>query len=119
MRSSTTHDGLTLDVCTRCRGVWFDRHELSAIWTVAITAVVTGGSANARRAQAAASDGGGALAEALVYGPDVGAVVIEGSLRVAGSAIDAIPDAAGFVAEAAGGVFEALLAMVAAALDGL
>ena len=62
------------------------------------------------------------MLDALVYSPDLGAVVVDGSLRVAGAAIDglaAAPEAAGFVAEAAGVVFEALAAMVGAALDGL
>lgn len=118
----TTHDGLTLDVCTRCRGVWFDRHEISAIWTVAIATVVEAGGANSSRALSATADGSAGLLEALVYSPDLGAVVVEGSLHVAGSAIEglaAAPEAAGFVVEAAGVVFEALVSMVGAALDGL
>jgi Zn-finger nucleic acid-binding protein len=31
----TTHDGLSLDVCRGCRGVWFDAKELSRIRTAA------------------------------------------------------------------------------------
>jgi len=117
-----THDGLTVDVCTRCRGVWFDQHELSAIWTVAIAAAVDGGGANSSRALSTTGDGGAALLDVLVYTPEVGAVVVEGSLRVAGAAIDglsAAPEAAGVVVQAAGGVFEALVSMVGAVLDGL
>ena len=26
------HDSLTLDVCKRCKGIWFDHHELESIW---------------------------------------------------------------------------------------
>ena len=117
-----THDGVTVDVCTRCRGVWFDEHELSAIWTVAIATVVDADAASSSRAPGASGDGRAALVDALVYGPDVGAVVIEGSVRVAGSAIDglaAAPELAGSVAEAAGSVFEALVSLVGAVLDGL
>ena len=117
-----THDGVTVDVCTRCRGVWFDEHELSAIWTVAIATVVDVDAADSSRAPGASGDGRAALVDALVYGPDVGAVVIEGSVRVAGSAIDglaAAPELAGSVAEAAGSVFEALVSLVGAVLDGL
>ena len=117
-----THDGVTLDVCIRCRGVWFDRHELSAIWTVAIAAVLEAGGSNASRALRATGDGGAGLTEGLLYTPDIGAAVVDGSLQVAGSAIDGLavaPEAAGFVAEAAGVVFEALVTIVGAALDGL
>ena len=28
-----TDRGLRLDVCTHCKGAWFDRHELASIWT--------------------------------------------------------------------------------------
>ena len=117
-----THDGLTLDVCTKCRGVWFDRHELSMIWTVAIATVVEAEGANSSRALRATSDGGSVLLDALLYSPDLGAVVVEGSLHVAGSAIDGIataPEAAGIIVDAAGVVFEALTSMVGAVLDGL
>ncbi|MEO2005134.1 MAG: zf-TFIIB domain-containing protein [Candidatus Poribacteria bacterium] len=34
----TTHDGLILDVCRGCRGVWFDAKELSRIWAAAPSA---------------------------------------------------------------------------------
>ncbi|HEX2188947.1 MAG TPA: zf-TFIIB domain-containing protein, partial [Longimicrobiaceae bacterium] len=27
-----SHAGLRLDVCRECRGVWFDHHELEAVW---------------------------------------------------------------------------------------
>ena len=117
-----TNDGLTLDVCTTCRGVWFDRHELSAIWTVAIAAVADARVANSSRAAAATTDGGASMLDVLAYSPEVGAVVVDGSLRVAGAAIEglaSVPDAAGLVARAAGVVFEALVSMVGGVLDGL
>ncbi len=116
------YEGLTLDVCIKCRGVWFDRHELSAIWAVALATVVEGRSTNPGRAFGASSDGGAALLDALAYSPDVGAVVIEGSLQAAGSAIHGltvVPEVAGAVVESAGVVFEALVSMVGAALEGL
>ncbi|MQA91250.1 MAG: hypothetical protein GEU90_13635, partial [Gemmatimonas sp.] len=30
------YSGLRLDVCRRCNGVWFDHHELEAIWGAAL-----------------------------------------------------------------------------------
>ncbi len=30
---------LVLDVCTKCQGVWFDRHELRQLWQLAFKAV--------------------------------------------------------------------------------
>lgn len=117
-----THNGLTLDVCTTCRGVWFDRHEIAAIWSVALAAVVDGQTAIPGRLSAAGSDIAGAAVEALVYSPDLGVVIVEGSVRAAGSALDglsAAPEAAGVVVEVAGVVFETLASMVGAILDGL
>ena len=117
-----THDGISLDVCPACRGVWFDRHELSAIWTVAIATVIKDRGGSASGGPGPAGDGAGFLLEALLYTPDVGALVVEGSHEVAGSAIQAFaatPEAAASVVEAAGVVFEALLRIVEAALDGL
>lgn len=32
-------DGLKLDICRRCRGAWFDNHELAEIWNRSVTAV--------------------------------------------------------------------------------
>ena len=117
-----THDGLTLDVCTKCRGVWFDRHEIAAIWTVAVAAIVGARAANSERGFDIGSDSATTALEALSYSPDVGGVIVEGTLRAAGTALEGIsaaPEAAGLVLEAAGSVFEALASMVGAILDGL
>lgn len=117
-----THEGIALDVCTSCRGVWFDRHELSAIWTLALCSAVEGRRDNSARAVGATSDGGGALLEALAYSPDVGAVVIDGSVQAAGSVmhgVTAAPEVVSVVGEAAGTVFEVLVVLVGAALEGV
>ena len=92
--------GVTLDVCTKCKGVWFDHHELEAIWRLERSRV------------AARSDGQGAdaVAEALLWtGPDVAAV---GAAQVADAAAEAAPTFLEGVAEAAGNVFESLVEIV-------
>jgi Zn-finger nucleic acid-binding protein len=33
-----THDDLRLDLCLRCRGVWFDAKELTHVWNAALPA---------------------------------------------------------------------------------
>jgi hypothetical protein len=32
------HDDLRLDMCSRCRGVWFDAKELTHVWNAALPA---------------------------------------------------------------------------------
>jgi len=128
------HADLTLDVCKRCKGVWFDHHELAAIWTL------ERGRAVARRkepAVAAGSDGAGAtalaadaLADALLFMPDVvflgahaAGHAVAGAAEVLAHAPSALGEVAGGAAEAAGGlagaigdaaasVFEALVEIV-------
>lgn len=117
-----TEQGLRLDVCRRCKGVWFDRVELAAIWTLALARSATAGHP-ASRSEAAMSGvdvGAYALADALTYSPEL---VIYGA-RAAGYAVAASGEAlanapevaaglAGGVAEAAASVFEAVLGMIA------
>jgi Zn-finger nucleic acid-binding protein len=38
--TGVVRDGVRLDVCQPCRGVWFDHHELDAIWRIALAAAV-------------------------------------------------------------------------------
>ncbi|HEX7089524.1 MAG TPA: zf-TFIIB domain-containing protein [Longimicrobiales bacterium] len=116
----TRHADLTLDVCKRCKGVWFDHHELASIWTL------ERGRAMGRRkepAVAAGSDGAGAselagadaLADALLFMPDVvfygahaAGHVVAGTAEALAHAPSALGEAAGSAAEAAGGVAGAI-----------
>ena len=96
--------GVTLDVCARCKGVWFDHHELEAIWRMERSRV------------AARNDGHGAdvVAEALLWtGPDVAFLGAVGAAQVADGAAEAAPAFLEGVAEAAGNVFESLVEIVA------
>lgn len=125
------HADLTLDVCKRCKGVWFDHHELAAIWTLERgrarerrkEPAVSAGSDGARATELAGAD---ALADALLFMPDVvfyGAHAAGHVLSGAAEALAHAPSALGDVAEAAGGlagvigdaaasVFEALVEIV-------
>ena len=107
-----THEGLRLDVCDQCRGVWFDHTELSAIWKLSLT------KAGQRPAQPAlASPSGGAgliMLDALTYAPDV---VLYGAYA-AGYAVSGAVEAVGnsgaldAVGDAAAGVFEAIVEII-------
>ena len=97
--------GVTLDLCTKCKGVWFDHHELEAIWRMERGRVVARGDGR---------EGFDAVAEALLWtGPDVAVVGAVGAAQVAGAAAEAAPAFLEGVAEAAGNVFESLVEIVA------
>ena len=97
--------GVTLDLCTKCKGVWFDHHELEAIWRMERGRVV---------ARSDGREGFDAVAEALLWtGPDVAVVGAVGAAQVAGAAAEAAPAFLEGVAEAAGNVFESLVEIVA------
>jgi Zn-finger nucleic acid-binding protein len=109
------HDGLRLDVCRKCRGVWFDHVELAAIWT--LTMAASRGTANKGSAVQGASF---TVAEVLMYSPDLliygahtAGMAIEGGASVLANA----PEAAIAIAEGAGDVaasaFEAVLNVLA------
>jgi Zn-finger nucleic acid-binding protein len=106
------------DACTECRGVWFDRHELDAIWRIEVNALT-----EARQQKFAAGqatrDGGLVLLDALAFDPwltfyGVHALgqVASGGVNVIGS----VPEIAGgvgdVVAEAAGSVFETIAEII-------
>ena len=96
--------GVTLDICTKCKGAWFDHHELEAIWRLERSRV------------AARRDGQGAdvVAEALLWtGPDLAFFGAVGAAQVTGAAAETAPGFLEGVAEAAGNVFESLVEIVA------
>jgi hypothetical protein len=103
------HEGIRLDVCAKCRGVWFDHAELSAIWTLSLT------KAGQRRRRTAlapqTNDAGLIVLDALTFAPDV---VFFGA-RAAGYAVSGTVDAVAnsgaldAVGDAAASVFETIL----------
>lgn len=97
-------EGLVLDVCRRCHGVWFDNAELSAIWRLKLTEAM----ALARRGRrgSEAAFGGDVLLNAMFWTPDL---VLYGGLaagQAAGAAVEV-------VGSAAGGVFDAVMEIIA------
>ena len=103
---------LTLDVCKRCKGVWFDHHELDEIWKLERGRFVAkrdrrGGLANR------GDDGGtGVLFETLFWTPDLVFLGAHAAGHVAAAA-EAVPGALEAVGEAAGSVFETIVEIVA------
>ena len=119
------HGTLVLDVCKRCRGVWFDHAELGALWTMSLDAT---GSRRGEGAVTAAMIGGDVLLDALMWNPHwviygahgVGHAVAAGA-ETLGSAAAHAPEAAIGAMEVAGdaaaGVFETILEMISSLFD--
>jgi Zn-finger nucleic acid-binding protein len=117
------HEGLRLDVCAKCKGVWFDHIELDAIWKSALNANVARGTGPSRRG-VAADVGGEVLLNTLFFAPDVlfygahaagmaletGAGAVMNAPEVVGGAAEALGDAAAStfdsVLEILGGIFD-------------
>ncbi len=126
-------NGVTVDVCRECQGVWLDHHELSAaLWTaVAATAALQspGGTDSAVAAFGDASS----LLDVLWYMPDLASGVMRGAGDMAGMGLEAashapgvlssLPEAAGgaleLVGELAGAVFELIAAILGGIFEGL
>jgi Zn-finger nucleic acid-binding protein len=114
-----THEGLRLDTCRNCKGVWFDHVELTAIWSLALDRAARRPGSRRGALPAAAEDGAEVVVYALAYSPEL---VFYGA-RAAGYAVSAsaealanAPDAAagllGGAGDAAASVFEAILDIV-------
>jgi hypothetical protein len=117
---SEVHEGLRLDVCRGCKGVWFDRVELARIWDLTL-----GETRRARRgsglgaSSGAAEDTGIVLLHALAYSPEIvlygahaAGYAVSASAQVLASAPEAAAGLVGAAGEAAGGVFEAILDII-------
>ena len=110
-----THQGLTLDSCTSCKGVWFDHHELSSIWSLHLDRSLRRHDPPLHRM----ADGSGALLEVLAFNPWLayGAADAAGQLLAGGaSMLSHAPEGAAVVVEAAGeaasGVFETIVEII-------
>jgi hypothetical protein len=112
-----SHDEVVLDACTRCKGIWFDRHELAAIWRMEL------GTALAKRRGAlersGVADGGLVLLDALSYNPwlafataDLAGHVLVAGGRALGNAPEAVTAAAGAAGDAAAGFFEMIAELI-------
>jgi Zn-finger nucleic acid-binding protein len=107
-----TYQHVRLDACKSCRGVWFDRAELAAIWNLSLDTTLR------RRLDAGLSANADAssfiVLHALMYTPDV---LFLGA-RAAGYAVSGTVEAVASsgvvegVGEAAGSVFEAIVEII-------
>ncbi len=112
------HDALTLDVCKRCKGVWFDHHELETTWKLERDKLIARreGSKLAR----AAEDGSEVLFQTLIWAPDLvfyGAQAAGHVVAAAAQGLSHAPEVlaggADVVGEAASSVFEVIVEIVA------
>jgi Zn-finger nucleic acid-binding protein len=102
------YQGMRLDACTHCRGVWFDRHELDAIWRMEMTALQQARQQHLERGE----HGAFIVLDALMWDPITmfyGAHVLG---EVAGAAPELVLGAGEVVAEAAGSVFETIVEII-------
>ena len=125
------HDGLRLDVCHHCKGVWFDHVELEALWNLALERTTrrrsaTGLASAPGRGLDDATDGAATLVYALAYSPDLviygayaAGYAVEASAEALASAPEAVAglaaggiEAASGVGEAAASVFETVLEII-------
>ena len=117
-------DGMTLDVCRSCRGVWFDNHELADIWNMEVRRNPPTG----KGADGSVGVADYFLLDAVLWAPDLvflsahglahGASSLAGGVaEVAGGGLEGVAEVAGGavegVTEVAGGVFEAIAEIVA------
>jgi Zn-finger nucleic acid-binding protein len=116
-----THEGLRLDTCRNCKGVWFDHVELAAIWSLALDRVAARRTTTMTPATmpTAADDGAVVLMHALAYSPEVlfyGARAAGYAVSTSAEALANAPEAAvgliGGAGEAAASVFESVLDII-------
>ena len=105
--SRIARNGLVLDICERCHGVWFDHRELAAVWKLSIDAAA---GRRASRGGEALAVGGDVLLNTMFWAPGL---VIDGAVGAAhlgGAALEA----AGGAAE---GVFETILGFISSLFE--
>jgi Zn-finger nucleic acid-binding protein len=99
-------NGLTLDACRPCRGVWFDNHELAQIWNLEMRRNLP----TVRQSDGSMVVANYFLLDAFLWAPDLVFLGASGVAHGAGAAAGAAVDIAGAglsgVAETAGGVVE-------------
>jgi len=98
------HAGMRLDYCRHCKGVWFDHNELAGIWRQEMKAALARRPGS--RAARAASEGGDALLDALMFDPFLMYYGMHAGAHIAGAAAEGLMHAGGGVAEGIGGVAE-------------
>ena len=106
-------DTLTLDVCKRCKGVWFDHHELEEIWKLERGRFLAKRGKGGELEDRKRVSGTDVLFETLFWTPDLVFLGAHAAGHGAVAAAEAAPAALDAVGEAAGGVFETIVEIVA------
>jgi Zn-finger nucleic acid-binding protein len=103
-------DGMRLDYCTQCRGVWFDHDELTGIWKMEVDALVK------RRGSHVAGSDGVLLAEVLMHDPFVmyyGIHAVGAAAEgIASGSVEVVGEVAGAAGEAASSLFETIVEII-------
>ena len=109
-------NGMRLDYCTHCKGVWFDHDELTSIWKMEVDALV-----KRRGSRTVAAAGDVMLLDVLLYDPFVMYYGIHAAGHAAGAAADAlaasgsvevIGEVAGAAGEVASSLFETIVEII-------
>jgi Zn-finger nucleic acid-binding protein len=113
------HQGLRLDTCQRCKGVWFDNIELEEIWKLSVKRGPATGLDRSRLRGGDAGVGVDVLGHALFFAPDLffygahaSGMALEAGAGAIGSVPGALAGAAEGVADAASGVFDAIVDII-------
>ena len=112
------HGDVTIDVCKRCKGVWFDHHEVALIWDARWRQALE--RQRTRTGLSTADDGAVTLMHALAYSPDIvflgahaAGHVLAGSAETLARAPELLGAAGEVAADAAASVFETIVSIVA------
>jgi Zn-finger nucleic acid-binding protein len=105
------HAGIRLDVCRACRGVWFDHHELKAIWGPSFDTALRKRSRSRRELLSrGVDDAGDVLFGAIFYAPELaylGARAVGGVAMASAEVVSRLPAALASTPDAASTLFEA------------
>lgn len=115
-----THEGLRLDVCRNCKGVWFDHVELAEIWRLSLNASRQRLAAGGRSSVAGNATFG--VVEVLAYSPDLfiyGAWTAGMGIDAGAHALANAPEVAGAVFEGAGDAAEGIFSAVMSIIEGI
>lgn len=127
-----SRQGVTVDVCRGCKGVWLDHHELATLWTVAATGALAASQSSGMLSGVDAS-AGDFLLDVLWYAPDLAVGAVQLSAHAVSAGVEAAAHAPGLLAatpdvvagaaevagEAAGSVFGFIAEVIAAIFEGL
>ncbi len=113
-------DGLRLDACRRCHGVWFDNTELAEVWNRKVGALVRKPGAPVRGPDVAADY---FLLDAVLWAPYVAPDLAAGGAMLVGEAASGVAHVAGGAIEAtgelAGSVFDSIADVIGNIFEGL